>query len=655
MSPKQTENGDAQLPGVYFHPATAPDAEMTVKPHEKADEILKQVEFYFSNENLEHDEHLKILCGGSENRPVSLNEILGWKKMRQYRPKVEAIEALKQSKNLVVNDDDCKRPTIKRKDAWKPPKVAKRLDDDKQEIATFGKHKQMHEKKKENAAPIDPANQPLPEGYEMNRGVIKSTAGRTAPKASGFEAGHDEEKDAKENEEYERTAYHKDQPLFDRLQVAIYRYNKKRKWSGRMFELYCQFLTFGGVYQNLGNDQGGVSAQYQKEMLKTFKDQKNAADIWAAEADQLSRFSLADRAHDKEAYQVDFLGVLKSFIGAKLMRATELETQLAFCKILVNWYNYFLVHKVCEEFKSELEEAKELVEEQAPKELRIADELYALLRKSYFNKACKLLVIDVKNSNYGSKAWNNSLEKNMDRARQVVSHAMICLGDSKLKALASGSHNIEDAFEPIQTVRGSFKIVEIIKPTQKTKDHYTKNKGEYYGDPVGLLRCEVFEDCNEMYDLADGMHVASFPKKFTLWAEEAVLNKALVNMTVTADLMELSCASVAKIWAIVDIHHVYPTFYEPTYNELIPEKPKGVRLRGGIFNEKEYQKRLDEAKKEKWVPRASRTGYTAKASSQNGTGQVARKILGEPGEEEKKESNASLKALAKGQVPKDDD
>jgi hypothetical protein len=50
------------------------------------------------------DEHLWTLCGGYKNLPVSIGEILGWKRMRRFRPKLQVIEALKKSAFLEIVD-----------------------------------------------------------------------------------------------------------------------------------------------------------------------------------------------------------------------------------------------------------------------------------------------------------------------------------------------------------------------------------------------------------------------------------------------------------------------------------------------------------------------------------------------------------------------
>jgi La domain len=91
-----------------------------------------QVEYYFSDENLPNDQHLLTLCGGSQNLPVSLNQILGWKKMRKFKPKSKVIYSLKKSLLLEVIDTPGKL-SIRRK----VPFVPKTIDTDPTAICTL--------------------------------------------------------------------------------------------------------------------------------------------------------------------------------------------------------------------------------------------------------------------------------------------------------------------------------------------------------------------------------------------------------------------------------------------------------------------------------------------------------------------------------------
>lgn len=105
----------------------SPDASNGVegpKDHPEGEEIRRQVEFYFSDGNLATDNHLLGLCRGRENLPVSISQILGFKKMRRFRPKKLVVESLRKSDFLEV---DAAGKTIKRKI---PIRIPTLLDDD---------------------------------------------------------------------------------------------------------------------------------------------------------------------------------------------------------------------------------------------------------------------------------------------------------------------------------------------------------------------------------------------------------------------------------------------------------------------------------------------------------------------------------------------
>lgn len=77
-----------------------------------ADEIRKQVEFYFSDSNLCQDKFLFTQTGGTDNKPIPISVIHSFKRMRHFQPFSAVVAALKESKTLeVVNDDEVKRKT----------------------------------------------------------------------------------------------------------------------------------------------------------------------------------------------------------------------------------------------------------------------------------------------------------------------------------------------------------------------------------------------------------------------------------------------------------------------------------------------------------------------------------------------------------------
>ncbi|KAH7371152.1 hypothetical protein BKA66DRAFT_561596 [Pyrenochaeta sp. MPI-SDFR-AT-0127] len=68
-------------------------------------EIRGQVEFYFSAQNLATDEHLFLELDGPNNRPVSIKHVCTFKRMRRFTPYSAVVNALKESKDLVVVED----------------------------------------------------------------------------------------------------------------------------------------------------------------------------------------------------------------------------------------------------------------------------------------------------------------------------------------------------------------------------------------------------------------------------------------------------------------------------------------------------------------------------------------------------------------------
>lgn len=74
---------------------------------------MDQVEFYFSDSNLPHDKFLLGEVGGSQNRPVKIEVIHRFKRMRHFQPFEAVVEALRQSTFLELTDDDT---SIRRKE-----------------------------------------------------------------------------------------------------------------------------------------------------------------------------------------------------------------------------------------------------------------------------------------------------------------------------------------------------------------------------------------------------------------------------------------------------------------------------------------------------------------------------------------------------------
>ena len=70
-----------------------------------AEKVKKQVEFYFSDSNLQTDKFLWRIYEANDGW-VELKTILTFGRMRQYRPEEKVIEALKTSDKLTLSPNE---------------------------------------------------------------------------------------------------------------------------------------------------------------------------------------------------------------------------------------------------------------------------------------------------------------------------------------------------------------------------------------------------------------------------------------------------------------------------------------------------------------------------------------------------------------------
>jgi La domain-containing protein len=129
------------------------------------------VEYYFSDENLATDDHLFILCGGPKNEPVSLNQILGWKKMRQYKPRSKVIEALEKSTVIEVLQNERGKRMIRRRIPFVEEPVPEPIHDDPTAVFTLPSRTKT---KEEDSRPEKDTESELPPGYARDEhGLVK--------------------------------------------------------------------------------------------------------------------------------------------------------------------------------------------------------------------------------------------------------------------------------------------------------------------------------------------------------------------------------------------------------------------------------------------------------------------------------------------------
>ncbi|KAJ2970341.1 hypothetical protein NQ176_g8236 [Zarea fungicola] len=83
------------------------------------DAIRKQVEFYFGDWNFPQDKFMWETCGGAENKPIAVEKIHSFKRMRTFQPYSAVVAALRDSTFLDLEGEEGKE-TLKRKVPYKP-------------------------------------------------------------------------------------------------------------------------------------------------------------------------------------------------------------------------------------------------------------------------------------------------------------------------------------------------------------------------------------------------------------------------------------------------------------------------------------------------------------------------------------------------------
>jgi hypothetical protein len=253
-----------------------------IPEHPEGDAIRRQVEYYFSDQNLPNDAHLLELCGGTQNLPVSINEILGWHKMRRFKPKSQVIVALTKSAFLEVVDNKRIRRRV--------PLV---LDDEPndEELATDFVTKEKANEQQSVVAPT-PRRVPDPSKPWITKAFLKPT---------GFEEGWADPATPAEADE-EKELYSPEESFADRIEIAIERFRQRRKFHQAYASHFTAWLRYGGFETGPRQFTGSID----QSMLEG----RSAAE----KARILAIYFAGDDKEDEEQWAVDFEGVAKGYL-----------------------------------------------------------------------------------------------------------------------------------------------------------------------------------------------------------------------------------------------------------------------------------------------------------------------------------------------------
>ncbi|KZM23955.1 uncharacterized protein EKO05_0009338 [Ascochyta rabiei] len=560
----------AQANGKAPTASTAPQND-----HPEGEAIRRQVEFYFSDENLPTDLFLLQQCGGCENIPVSISRVCGFKKMRSYKPRALVVIALRKSALLEVSTDG---KTIKRKVPLQGKTV---LDKDFFEENDDIAYDPRTRKPAVYPVPLQPQQKKVyPDGTSKN--MLKPT---------GFEKTYIEPPIKPDEAEEEDRMYDENRPFVERIELAIQRFKQKRRMHEMYSKVFNKLMKFGGVESGPRMYQG---------MSKAEMEGMGAEEIARALAVHNVPW---DRA-DKKQWVVDFAEVGAAFLSSwfPTTYGHAPDGIKNACQVLRSFYNYLRYHRVCPEYDEQLQRALDMCDT-AERELVKVDAA-GLALPGDFNRSASSLIGGSHAGLYtGDKTWAQELQKQGvsineigmrdEEARIKFSTGIAALGTDEQQHLL-GATNLEIAKEESTGLEVTF----VDLPSEITREMYAIQSdvvSQKLGhlEPLGKLVCKTWyaDECDE-WDLPKCKYPDGKPHKvdernFEFWVEESVLKECFIGMKIEARILALE----GGVAILDEVKQTHCSFYTWLPNELWMEnKPKEVRwLAKGLADPEEAE------------------------------------------------------------------
>lgn len=240
-----------------------------------------------------------------------------------------------------------------------------------------------------------------------------------------------------------------------------------------------------------------------------------------------------------------------------------------------NFLNYIIYHNVCPEYFDQIEDSKYLCD-QAEKELWSIEQMKVVLPGT-FNRACSQLfggifdtsVQDLELGNLEELGLEDTRELTLEMARKVfkagiLTHAapdVLNIYQAQAIGLTIPPPKVEDV---------SLEVTEVILPSAETRAICALEHGEDV-KPLGVLKAQKWynpyvpaEDLTEEEETAIALQPA-FPKTYTFWLEEEVLQHCFVGLKMDVTIRELSFG----VTYFDAVRGVYCSFYYMSPNLMM--------------------------------------------------------------------------------------
>lgn len=557
---KQGNDSITEQIRTFDNQMTAYKSTLSALPHPEKDEIIRQVEFYFSDENLPSDAHLLSKTGQFGDDYVSINEILGFRKMRRFKPKTRVIAALKESTKLEVH----KNKYIRRKEPLQIPlRVQPKNDPKREQIKKL----------------ID---QPW-----LTKGYLKPT---------GFETNYAEPPLTPEDYEEERRLFDPEETFAVRIENAITRYTSRRKFHQNTNQVFTKFLMFGGFDASKRMFTGGIK---NKDLEDLNKNEINEVLAQYAVHDQV--WEGLDPEEGEPTWVVDFETIAKAFLSSPFMASffwKDEKTVSDTTNILRNFYMWLIHHDVCPEYEDQVKKAIAVCD--------LAEEEFAKLAKvdfalpGDFNVACSTL-------HDGTWAGLRPVDPNADwvleedkiglsdkDAEVIFLTGVVAHGTPEQVQQVATAAKKKAHLDTVSTQQMGLEVVGIEFATGQAKETFSDDRIQgTIVKPTGKLICKGWEvphaPPKDLPPEVIAARKAKSKEKMEFLMEEETLEYCYPGLKLEGVVKELSNG----IKWIDSFEYVYPSFFAWTANEYYremkePGPPKAWMLR-------QAQKRQDSA------------------------------------------------------------
>ncbi|KAL1953876.1 hypothetical protein VTO42DRAFT_2062 [Malbranchea cinnamomea] len=413
--------------------------------------------------------------------------------------------------------------------------------------------------------------------------------GRGKKKPTGFEEYYVDAPMTPAEFEEEKKLYDASIPVIRRIELAIQRYQTKRRLNDNRRHVFTKYLSYGGVKVGPkmfgGNDPRDLKDMEGEDIVTATAESNIPEDRsnWLVDFELVAKgflyglFSLFPNtvSPQRADNQVLSSSVLPRFFGLETKELVDLATST-----IKNFLNYIIYHNVCPEYEASIFAARKICDV-ANVELWKSQQTNVWLPGD-FNMACSTLFGGFYFGLYtGDQDWTDekvgAAGMPDNAARKVVKFALAGAGTYE-QAIRFRDLANKNKLDSKCIDENGFEVIAIAPPSNDIKDFYHAHVQDL--KPVGKVRARPWHDPGlPDEDLPPGeipLYLESDRSvEYEFFVEESILQWLFVGMKVDAKVWQLNCG----IYYFDRVVAVYCSFYTvlPNENMLGWKEPRDLR------------------------------------------------------------------------------